>query len=66
MYTNNYFTDIDGADNNINTMEDNDWHLSATCPTSITQGGGTNTGILTLDIDLTGRTVPWSIGADER
>lgn len=33
------FVDVDGVDNDIDTTEDNDWHLSGTSPVSITTGG---------------------------
>lgn len=63
--------DIDGADNNINTMDDNDWHLSASTPASVTAGGlnGVDQGwSFTTDKDGIARPAsgsPWSIGAYE-
>jgi hypothetical protein len=33
------FVDLDGADNDIATMGDNDWHLSAASPVEVRQGG---------------------------
>jgi hypothetical protein len=67
--------DLDGADNDINTMDDNDWHLSEpvpgpASPLSVTQGGFN--GIeeawsFTDDYDGNSRpldpTIPWAIGA---
>jgi hypothetical protein len=63
--------DIDGADNNINTMDDNDWHLSASSPASVSAGGlnGIDQGwLFTTDKDDVTRPAsgnPWSIGAYE-
>lgn len=64
--------DLDGADNNINTMADNDWHLSAGTPASVSTGGlnGIEQGWTFTD-DMDGVTrpatgMPWSIGAYER
>jgi hypothetical protein len=65
------FADIDGADNDINTMDDNDWHLSAGSPASVTAGGlnGIDQGwSFTTDKDGVTRPAsgnPWSIGAYE-
>lgn len=65
------FADIDGADNNIDTMADNDWHFSATTPASVTTGGenGIDQGwSFTDDKDGVIRPAsgnPWSIGAYE-
>jgi hypothetical protein len=43
-----------------------DWHLTASSPTSVTQGGLTLTGTdLNADKDLVSRSAPWSIGAYE-
>ena len=33
------FEDVDGADDDITTVEDNDWHLSAATSAEITNGG---------------------------
>jgi hypothetical protein len=65
------FADIDGADNDINTMGDNDWHLSAGSPASVKAGGlnGIDQGwSFTTDKDGVTRPAsgnPWSIGAYE-
>jgi hypothetical protein len=67
------FADIDGADNDINTMDDNDWHLSAGSPASVTAGGlnGLDQNpawTFTTDKDGVTRPAsgnPWSIGAYE-
>ena len=45
-------------------MEDNDWHLSASCPALIVDGG-IILGGYTTDIDGETRSA-WGIGADER
>ncbi|MBN1647826.1 MAG: hypothetical protein JW874_07325 [Spirochaetales bacterium] len=60
------FSDIDGIDNTQSTMSDNNWSLSSSTPTSITDGGynGSIWGF-TDDIILNPRTSPWSIGAYE-
>ena len=58
------FADDDGADDDIDTMDDNDWHLTAATPASITEGGWMS-GDDYLDLDGTRRTAPWSIGAYE-
>ena len=60
------FADIDGLDDDINTMEDNDWHLTASSSTSITQGGLNLSSSFTSDKDGITRTVPWSLGAYEK
>lgn len=63
--------DIDGADDDINTLADNNWHLSLFTPTGILQGGlnGSDQGwAFTQDKDGMARPVsgnPWSIGAYE-
>ena len=63
--------DIDGVDNDISTMEDNNWHLSASTPASITTGGlnGVDEGwSFTDDKDGVTRPAsgsPWAIGAYE-
>ena len=33
------FVDVDGLDNDINTLADNDWHLLATAPLAVRTGG---------------------------
>jgi len=68
------FEDIDGTDNDITTMDDNDWHLTFSSPTSVTTGGldggplGEDFGF-TTDKDGTTRTgnntTGWSMGAYE-
>lgn len=63
------FAGIDGADNSFNSMADNDWHLSAGSPASVTAGGlnGIDEGwTFTTDKDGVARPAsgdPWSIGA---
>lgn len=63
--------DIDGPDNNIHTMADNDWRLSAATPASVIAGGlnGIDEGwSFTTDKDGVTRPAsgtPWSIGAYE-
>jgi hypothetical protein len=59
------FVDIDGPDDDIKTMADNDWHLSGNSPTEVTQGGLDLSSIFTADKDGADRTAPWSIGAYE-
>jgi hypothetical protein len=67
------FADIDGADNDINTMDDNDWHLSAGSPVGVKTGGlnGLDQNpawTFTTDKDGVTRPAsgnPWSIGAYE-
>ena len=63
--------DIDGPDDDLYTMDDNDWHFSMTSPVEVT-GGGLN-GIdegwsFTTDMDDIARPAsgtPWAIGAYE-
>ena len=65
------FEDNDGLDNDITTMIDNDWRLSATTPVSVSAGGlnGIDAGFgYTLDLDGVTRPASptlWSIGAYE-
>ena len=59
------FVDIDGPDDDITTMADNDWHLSGVSPLEVTQGGLDLSSDFTTDKDGGERTVPWSIGAYE-
>ncbi len=59
------FADLDGADNNIRTMADNDWHLTAASPISVRQGG-LSLSEFSIDLDEATRTTPWSIGAYEQ
>ena len=65
------FVDIDGADNDMDTMEDNDWHFSPSSPASVTAGGlnGVDQGWSFID-DKDGVMRPaagntWSMGAYE-
>jgi len=68
------FADIDGLDNDISTINDNDWHLTASSPSTVTTGAidggphGENWGF-TLDMDGVSRTgdntTGWSMGAFE-
>jgi Bacterial Ig-like domain len=60
------FADIDGPDNNITTMDDNNWHLTASSPTQVTQGGLDLSSDFTDDKDGATRTDPWSMGAYEQ
>ena len=67
------FVDIDGPDDDITTMDDNDWHLSASSPESIRTGGldGVAEGwAFTEDRDGNTRTgngsTGWSMGAYEQ
>jgi len=57
--------DEDGPDNNINTMGDNLWSLSASSPATVTDGGMDRSAFYTGDYTGATRTVPWSIGAYE-
>lgn len=64
------FVDIDGADDDINTMNDNDWHFRPNSPLSITKGGlnGIDQGwTFTTDKDGVVRpdSGPWAIGSYE-
>ena len=68
------FEDIDGLDNNIETMDDNDWHLTFLSPTSITTGaldGGPSGQDFSFTTDMDGATrtgngsTGWSMGAYE-
>jgi hypothetical protein len=58
------FVDLAGTDTLVETMDDNDWHLSATTPTTVSQGGLYFDDPDT-DRDGNPRTVPCSIGAYE-
>ncbi len=65
------FVDFDGADNNLETILDNDWHLTDLSPTSVTIGGLDLSGIITIDKDNAQRTddgfgIGWSMGAYEK
>ncbi len=67
------FVDIDGLDNNLNTMYDNDWHFSMASPASIASGGLNGideipSWTFTDDFDGVSRPGsgnPWSMGAYE-
>jgi len=59
------FVDIDGPDDDIATLDDNDWRLSGTTPLTITDGGYDLSAYLDEDIESTERTDPLSIGAYE-
>lgn len=69
IFTDPLLVDFDGPDNNINTMADNDWHLSASTPMSVKTGGlnGFDQGwSFSTDKDSVTRPAsgnPWSIGA---
>lgn len=60
------FVDLDGADDNIRTMADNDWHLTGSSPSSVRTGGLNLGASFTVDKDNVSRTPPWSIGAYEQ
>jgi len=58
--------DADGLDDNLATMMDNDWHLTAATALSVARGGQDLSAFFTDDRDGILRTVPWSMGAYER
>lgn len=58
--------DADGLDDNLATMMDNDWHLTAATALSVARGGQDLSAFFTDDRDGITRTVPWSMGAYER
>lgn len=60
------FVDKDGADEDLNTLADNDWHLSSASPASVTGGGLDLSNDFTDDKEGVTRTLPQSIGAYER
>lgn len=65
------FVDIDGADNDLESFMDNDWHLVDSSPTSVTVGGLDLSAIITIDKDNVPRTddgvgTGWSMGAYEK
>jgi len=60
-----HFLDIDGLDNNIDTMEDNDWRLSSSSSIFITQGGLDRSADFTMDHSGNPRSSPWSVGSFE-
>jgi hypothetical protein len=62
------FADPDGADDDALTMADNDWHLTASSPATVTQGGLDLSAQFTTDMDGVTRTAvegAWSMGAYE-
>ncbi len=59
------FVDIDGADDDITTMDDNDWHLTGSTTTDISTGGLNLSADFTTDKDGVTRTDPWSMGCYE-
>jgi hypothetical protein len=59
------FEDLDGPDGDLDTMDDNDWHLSASTDVLITEGGLDRSESYTTDIEWADRTYKWSIGAYE-
>jgi Bacterial Ig-like domain len=59
------FADPNGPDDDINTMEDNDWHLTGPSPPEVTEGGLDLSSDFTDDKDGLTRTDPWSMGAYE-
>ncbi len=75
---NYYFTDWEGADNNADTLLDNDWTLTSDAPVNIRGGALDLSSLFTVDYSGTARTtsIPtgmtngdasgWSMGAYER
>ncbi|MBU8913111.1 MAG: hypothetical protein KOO61_03745, partial [Spirochaetales bacterium] len=59
------FVDIDGPDDDIATLEDNNWRLSGDTFPTITDDGYDLSASFSEDIESAERTVPWSIGAYE-
>jgi parallel beta helix pectate lyase-like protein len=60
------FVDIEGPDDDIGTMDDNDWHLATEVnPDPAIYGGGRTVESGATDLDGVARTEPWSIGAYE-
>ena len=59
------FADLDGPDDDIDTMDDNDWRLSSGTASSIYEGGNDFLEEYSYDFLGNQRTVPWSIGAFE-
>jgi len=57
---------VRSLDDDIDTMGDNDWRLTASSPTEVTQGGLDLSAEFTTDKDGVTRTAPWSIGAYEQ
>ena len=57
--------DIDGADNDINTMDDNDWHLKVPTIFEVYEGGLDLSAFFTTDKDGETRTPLWSMGCYE-
>lgn len=64
IYANPFYSNFSGSDGDITTMADNDWHLTASSPVSVTEGAD-STGNIFTDKDGNARTVPWSMGAFE-
>lgn len=72
-----YFEDYDGSDDDINTVSDNDWRLTADAPLNVRGGGLDLSGDFTDDMDGAARTTStptgmtndgaagWSMGAYE-
>ncbi len=61
------FVNQTGSDGVEGTLNDNDWRLSASTPTSVTQGGqDLSATIGTSDMDGSTRSSPWSMGAYEK
>lgn len=63
------FTDLDGADNDISTMTENDWTLTGASSVNIRTGGLDGSGLswdFTDDFASISRTANWSIGAYEK
>jgi hypothetical protein len=72
-----YFEDYDGSDNDIDTMEDNDWRPTSDAPLNVRGGGLDLSGDFTDDMDGATRTTStptgmtndgaagWSMGAYE-
>jgi hypothetical protein len=64
-----YLSDIDGIDNEVDTLDDNDWHLTDSSHSSIRTGGIDLTSLFKYDRDGNLRTgdgsTRWSMGAYE-
>ncbi len=61
------FADLDGTDNDVSTIDDNDWHLTAGSPAEVKGGGSTFfNDQFNYDRDDNPRDGAWSIGAYEQ
>jgi len=59
------FEDQDGLDDDMNTMMDNRWNLTASSPSAVTDGAADLTSDFLYDYEGNTRTAPWSMGAIE-